>query len=156
MFDGLIDRIFNRVFGWYLRGIEMAGFIYRVHSGMACLLAPLCDPHETEAFIERCRKRDEFAFWAEKATICAGPLVVWGIAFVSLQGQRVTGASLVWEFAALGVWMLWLQPGLLMQVHIWRAASMGRDTAVLVRRVQPYRVAQAADAVQQHLAGVYP
>ncbi|HEY2250946.1 MAG TPA: hypothetical protein VGH74_07780 [Planctomycetaceae bacterium] len=153
--DRLLDRIFDWIFGWYLRGIEMACFIYRVHSGMACLLAPLCDPHETEAFIERCRSRDAFAFWAEKASICAGPLVVYAIVMASwLWGVYLSGTGLAVEMGVLAVWVLWVQPFLLLQVHLWRATSMGYDTAALVRRVQPFRVAQAAEHVQQHLSGV--
>jgi len=144
--------MFDRIFGWYLIGCEQAAFTGRVHTGMACLLAPWCEPREVARFIERARVRDECASWLTRALMVVAPMLILGVTgFYWMTGRHPTGWFVAVEFGALGVWTLWAQPVLMLQVQIWRAESLGRATARLVRHVQPYRVAQAIEHVQQTL-----
>jgi hypothetical protein len=142
MFEGLFD--------WYWRGCAMSEFLSGVHSGMAALLAPDCDPAEVEDFIQRARFRDECAIWARTGLLTLAPLACMAISCLFLAGlMRLSGWLVAVEFALLGLWTLWGHPFLALQVRLWRVAAQGRDTARLVSRFQPYRVAQAAETVQQ-------
>ena len=149
--------MFERIFGWYLKGSEMADFIGRCHSGMACLLAPFCDPSEVEDYIQRARFRDEATLWLHAALLALAPAVcmlVGGFCWLHLAGWGgfpLSGWDLLAELALLTLWTLYGQPFIGLQIRLWRAASMGADSARLVRHVQQYRVAQAAEQVQQFL-----